>query len=509
MGTPHWGAPICNIMCETYHNDLFFNAESTKISPSSSLGEFLEKLNIGQGILFGITQYPLIRWKDGGNPPEQTGDGNIVPSLRVMSVGSDVIYNELNDVDDTQLDERPFHDDVAYASIIGNDDHISIGFNANTWMEPVWDVPGFNTKSYFPWLSGLDGGNNESDAIVPVWSQELPEESETYGVHHLAYSGNDDVREKVRDWLNDAALPLGSAHRGGLFAKPSDVDALSRDNAYKGSVLFGIESKNAGVIQNAIVKTVLSKAHASADLTSSTNSVVLGAKGGIVEVSCTGMVDDNSRHIAVLKDGALNDVDLHGNISVPYSGTGELQTFKVTGYIGRTIDSDLLGPDGQANNPFGVGGADYYVGYEVSGADYYGWGRQSPGENIELPKYELPPPDGNSPVPSPPGNSFAIEGGVPTTGIPGGSQNVHNIVYDNDIWPNPNDVLIDAIFGTSVPSNSFFGALIPWAHDVYLFKNGSDEVAGSGGSSGEESAEVFQKLIDFGEKSSSVNIDVY
>jgi hypothetical protein len=51
--------------------------------------------------------------------------------------------------------------------------------------------------------------------------------------------------------------------------------------------------------------------------------------------------------------------------------------------------------------------------------------------------------------------------------------------------------------------------LIPYSHDVYLFRNSSDEVAGSGGSSGEESAEVFQNLIDFGEKSSAVNIDAY
>jgi hypothetical protein len=145
------------------------------------------------------------------------------------------------------------------------------------------------------------------------------------------------------------------------------------------------------------------------------------------------MVDGNSRYIDVLKDGALNDVDLHENIPVSYSGTGELQTFKVKGYIGRTIDSDLLGRDGQAHNPFGVGGADYHVGYEVSGADYCGWGRQSPGEKIEMPEYELPAPDGISPVPPPPGNSFTLEGGVPTTGVPGGVQNVHIIVYDNDI----------------------------------------------------------------------------
>jgi hypothetical protein len=82
-------------------------------------------------------------------------------------------------------------------------------------------------------------------------------------------------------------------------------------------------------------------------------------------------------------------------------------------------------------------------------------------------------------------------------------------VYDNDIWPNPNDLLIDAAFDNSVPTTSFAGALIPYSHDVDLFRNSSDEVADSGGSSGEESAEVFQNLIDFGEKSSAVNIDAY
>jgi hypothetical protein len=159
--------------------------------------------------------------------------------------------------------------------------------------------------------------------------------------------------------------------------------------------------------------------------------------------------------------------------------------------------------------PCCANGASWDVGYEMSGSAYAGWNaRQSPPASIEYPAFQLSPPVGTSPVPSAPGNAFTCEGGVQTTGTPGSTQNVQLRVIDNDVWPNPDDLLVDVAFSQSIPAASFSGALIPCTHDVNLFKDSGGSVAGADGSSGETSAEVFQELSDIGEHSGMVTVTV-
>lgn len=301
-------------------------------------------------------------------------------------------------------------------------------------------------------------------------------------------------------------LKVEDSHRT-QFNAATVTDAGSRANAYKGSVLIGTASVLGGVVQEAIVQVKFSKAHPDADLDMSTEPSLLKSKGGIVKATCTGMIKDSGRHVTVVYDGVL-DQKLHDNISVPYGGSGDLETFIVEGRIGRTVDADILGPDGQENN-LGTGGETWDVGYEMSGSAYADWNaRQSPPTSIEYPAFEMSPPSGTSPVPSTPGNAFTCEGGVHTTGTPGGTQNVQLRVIDNDLWPNPNDLLVDVTFPQSIPAASFSGALIPCSHDVNLFKDSGGHVAGADGSSDESSAQVFQELPDIGEHSGTVTITV-
>ena len=81
-------------------------------------------------------------------------------------------------------------------------------------------------------------------------------------------------------------------------------------------------------------------------------------------------------------------------------------------------------------------------------------------------------------------------------------------MIDDDIWPNPNDLLVDVSFLQSIPAVSFSGALIPCSYDANLYKDSGGFVAGVSGSSGETSAEVFQELPDISQHSGSVIITV-
>ena len=499
IGTPHQGAPVCNMMCEAYRNKLIYGAETAGSSPGDTLGDFLGNLNSGYTI--PLIDKVYIRWHQDGIPPSTNQEDRIVPALQVIAVGSKVL---------NQLNILPFHNDVAYGSIVGDKYKVYGVLNGYKWLEPMYDAVGADTKSYFPWLSGLDGNTNASDGIVPVWSQTLPERSHSFPEDHLSEPASTNVRQWVRTWLNDVTLPKGAAHRT-VFGPPNSVDAISRLTAYKGSqlVLGSTTSMYAGVVQDAIVQVKFSKAHDTADLSMpASNPPVLGTKGGIVKVTCTGMVNSGGRHVTIVQDDLAPNPDntLHDSIAVPYSGSGELRTFCVDGKVGRTVKASILGPDGWANNL--QGGANWDVGYKMSGNAYAEWNvKQSPPNRIEYTSYQLPPPSGTSTV-STNGNPFTCEGGVPTTGTPGGTQNVRLRMIDNDPWPNFNNVLVDVIFSQAIPTTSFIGALIPYSHDVTLFKDGGGYVAGTNGSSDEVSTAVFQELPDIGEYSGNVNVTV-
>ena len=496
MGTSHRGAVVCNMMCATYKKQLFFEAElgeSVGNLAFANLGDLLNKLNTGWGVL------PVVRWRRGGNPPDPTTEDQIVPALQVMAVQSEVLG---------ELNLRPFDKEVAYAAIVGTDEGLLPGgvLNCHTVLEPRQITAG---PSYFPWYSGLDGGNGQSDAIVPVWSQDLPAMSVRVRESHSNYKTNSTVREQVRQWLNDVSLPRGLAHRSD-FLGAAIPDGASRANAYVGSHLSSSgESVGADVETEAIVRVVeVKSAHPTADFDASNNT--LGSKGGLITFVCTGMVPDASRTLTIATAGGA---ELQKNVPIPFSGIdGVLTSFTVEATrIGRTKGADIIGPDGRDSNLFGIGGATWNVGYAVGGASYGGWsGMKSPHVVVEFPAYELPTPEGTSPVPPLPGNPFKVTGGAPCTGSGGGTQSVRVLVKHRNGFP-VDPILVDATFNTPVPAEAFADVLIPYESSApRLFKDDNGYVAGVNGTSGEKQADIYQELVTPGwtpnPKSSTVKV---
>jgi len=190
LGSPHRGAPITNVLCETFKNQLIYDAElgPKSTSPGRKMGTLLNELN--QGKVYGMGGLK-IRWHDGpaNYNPATPGATEIVPALQVLSFGSDVLK---------QLNHTPFIDESAYGSIVGKDDEIII-MNAYRWFNPHFDPIGLGNKSYFPWVEALDGDDGKTDGIVPIWSQALPERTHTFGENHISYNKVEAIQEKVRE----------------------------------------------------------------------------------------------------------------------------------------------------------------------------------------------------------------------------------------------------------------------------------------------------------------------
>ena len=437
-----------------------------------------------------------------------------MPSLQVISFPSEVLDKQLNK-EVNGSNPRPFMNDIAYGSIVGTKSGLAPGawVNAYVLMEPHYEDSTM-TRSYFPWFSGLDGGAAESDAIVPIWSQELPARAQAFPVNHIGYTKNGPVREQVRKWLNNPELPQGGKHRHDFPQAIDPQDDASRRNAYVGSWLTNNDrSVGADVETDAIVRVREVKAsHPEADfhVDPVSGDYSLGSKGGLVTFVCTGMVQNAGRKLSIRTSWGTK---LQTSIPIPFSGTpGVLATFVVVAErIGRTLDADIIGPNGQENNG-GLGGATWNVVYKVSGGAYAGWTeRESAPVKIEFPKYVLPPPEGSSPVPPPPGNPFTVTGGVPCTAAGGGTQQVNVQLMDWNLV-SPNRLLVKDTIPTPVPAQAFANVLIPYVGQLHLYKDTSGWVAGKDGTSKEAKAEVYQQLIVPGptpdQESSSVSVQV-
>lgn len=489
LGTPHRGSPITNMDAQTLTDPVIANADSQFFSPIISMA----------GTLQLIDDFGFIRWKDGGMPED------IVPALQVMTHNSDVL-GVLNDT-------SPFRDDVAYGSIVGTDSQIDFLLipiiNVFYDLEPTVGLLTAQ-KRYFPWMTILDGGPSESDAVVPGYSATLPARSASVPFNHISFHDSTTVQNTVAIWLQDSTLPRGDVHRPAFLAQVIPENT-SRDNAYVGSTLIGTQSVGGGLVHDAIVQVVFS----GPTLTMSGGLPELDSMGGIVTATMTGMarVDTGAPQLQTLTlvEDDIFDTTLHivaENIDPGSTPVGELFTFSLEAIIGRDQSASILGPTGSLANFFG--GEIWSVGYEVAGHPDYD---QSPWTNIDYPFFALPTvfvPGESAPfVVGPlPGSPFTLEGGVHATAAGGGNQNVNALLYEDNFFLDT--VLEDRTFNVLMPANTFSGVLMPYSEpDFFLFKNGSGHVEGADNSSFETVGDVYQYLMQPGSSnSSSANVTV-
>ena len=486
MGTPHRGVPGANMNVQAATDDVIANASSQLLNPFDTVA----------GTLEFIDTVGFLRWKKSYAP----GENDVVPSLRVLAFGSEVL-GELND-------SAPFRDTVAYASIVGTNDQLNFvlfTINIHYDLDPVVSIL-FEQKSYFPVMPILDAGANDSDAVVPTWSATLPARSTAVPFDHLAFHDSTTVHDIVSIWLQDATLPLGAAHRSAFQAQVI-AQQTSRENAYVGSTLVGTESVGGGLVEAAIVQVKF----AGPTLTQAGGVPVLGAGGGIVTATMTGMVradaagTPQSQTVTLDTDTFFGDTALDVVTATLDPGTtpaGELFTFSIDAIFGRG-QSSIVGPDG-SDSGTGV----WSVGYDISGSPDY---TQAPWTDIDLPSYSLPAPV----VPGEtapfqggpaPGSPFTLEGGVNATaaGVAAGTQSVTSELWEDNFF---SDTLLESrAFDVPVPAEVFTGVLVPYSEPgFFLFENGSGQIEGSAGSSGETTATVYQYLIQPGASNPSSN----
>lgn len=489
LGTPHRGVGATNMNAQAAVDPVIANASSQLFSPVDTVAGTLEL----------IDNFGFLRWKK-----NYTGGIDIVPSLQVMAFGSEVL-GQLND-------STVFNDNVAYASIVGTDSELNFvvfTINVHYDLDPVVSVLA-QQKSYFPMMPILDGGANASDAVVPVWSARLSARSTDVAVDHLSFHASSLVHDITFIWLQDSTIPLGAEHRAAFLAQTIDQNT-SRENAYRGSTLLGTESVGGGLVDDAIVQVKFS----GPTLGQAGGLPLLDSSGGIVTATMTGMVRTDiagtpqTETVTLVTDGFFFDTSLNAVTETLDPGTtpaGEFFTFSIDAHFGRG-PSSVVGPDGNAGGT-GIWG----LGYDIDAAPDY---TQAPWTDIDVPSFSLPTPfvpGETAPfqVGPAPGSPFTLQGGVLATaaGISAGTQSVTSDLLEDNFFT---DTLLESrSFNVSMPAGAFTGALVPYSEpDFFLFKNGSNQIEGSAGSSGETTATVYQRLSQPGASNpSSANVTV-
>ncbi len=489
LGTPHRGVGATNMNAQAAVDPVIANASSQLFSPVDTVAGTLEL----------IDNFGFLRWKK-----NYTGGIDIVPSLQVMAFGSEVL-GQLND-------STVFNDNVAYASIVGTDSELNFvvfTINVHYDLDPVVSVLA-QQKSYFPMMPILDGGANASDAVVPVWSARLSARSTDVAVDHLSFHASSLVHDITFIWLQDSTIPLGAEHRAAFLAQTIDQNT-SRENAYRGSTLLGTESVSSGLVDDAIVQVKFS----GPTLGQAGGLPLLDSSGGIVTATMTGMVRTDiagtpqTETVTLVTDGFFFDTSLNAVTETLDPGTtpaGEFFTFSIDAHFGRS-PSSVVGPDGSAGGT-GIWG----LGYDIDAAPDY---TQAPWTDIDVPSFSLPTPfvpGETAPfqVGPAPGSPFTLQGGVLATaaGISAGTQSVTSDLLEDNFFT---DTLLESrSFNVSMPAGAFTGALVPYSEpDFFLFKNGSNQIEGSAGSSGETTATVYQRLSQPGASNpSSANVTV-
>ncbi len=483
LGTPHRGVGAVNMNIQAVFDPVIANASSQLFNPVDTMA----------GSLQLIDDLGFLRWKKGSTPED------VVPSLQVLSFGSEVL---------AQLNDTPFRDTVAYASIVGTDntlDFVVFTINIHYDLDPVVSALA-QQKSYFPWMPILDAGPNDSDAVVPTWSATLPARSTSVPFDHLSFHDSATVQNTVSIWLQDSTLPLGAAHRTAFQAQVIDQNT-SRENAYVGSTLVGTQSVGAGLVEDAIAQVKF----AGPTLTEVGGLPTIDSSGGIVTATMTGMVrvdvagTPQQETVTLDNDGSFFDSPLDVVTATLDPGTtpqGELFTFSIEATFGRG-QSAIVGPDGSAS-----GSGVWSPGYDISASPDY---TQAPWTDIDFPSFSLPTPfvpGQTAPfqVGPTPGSPFTLEGGVYATaaGISAGTQSVTSALLEDNFF---SDTLLESrAFNVSMPAGAFTGVLVPYSEPGYfLFENGSGQIEGSAASSGETTATVYQRLTQPGASNPTSN----
>lgn len=480
--SPHRGSPLANMVCEVFANPLIRDASSEGIgSFELSMDNLLNTID-APGYGTALTGLGGLQGKlpNSLHPlPNRTAPRH---AYQIFSVNSQRL---------AELNANPFHDDIGYAAVVGTDEYLAPLLRPFKALQPNWDPLTGASKPYFPWIWEFNDG--ATDSIVPTWSAPLGVASHNANINvdHVSVGKNAAVNAQVRTWLNNA-LPRGAAQRAAFDGNPP----VSERNAYVGSsVGAGGISSGAGLTPDAIVKVELSAA-TPFDATYTSDPSDVGIKPAIL----TGMIQVNrigTPTFTVVAD-EITDEDLHelgalaaGSLGIAAgqmtgAGANDFVAYRITsGTIGRKHKNILTGPDGTSGED-----DDHLVGYAMADIP----GGQSPPTEAATPDFVLPAPTKGGA-----GNLLiTVNGSVQTTDAGNPTQTSEVQLWDQDGGIDPDDKLVEWNMTVNHPAGVWNGLLIPYSSFTTLYLDGGGNVRGADGTSDENPAQVYQKLIEPG-----------
>jgi probable HAF family extracellular repeat protein len=144
-----------------------------------------------------------------------------VPSMEVMAIDSKWMLQLNYGSPDpaTPVELKPFHDDIAYGSVAGDDQRYPVSIP----LGPAELTPRVNVyagldivqlPTWFPYLpleQREDSTRSYSDGLVPIWTAAIPGSYKIAPTTHAEYPADRDTQDYVVQWLNNANLPTGVA----------------------------------------------------------------------------------------------------------------------------------------------------------------------------------------------------------------------------------------------------------------------------------------------------------
>ena len=569
MGTPHRGTTCTPMMCEIYNNPLLYHAKAgidlgfLNKNDALEAGTLFHLLNKPSDAywafgdlaaplgLFDLPDSPVVKGYKNSSRAGENGDydEDIVPALQVMTFNSRVLR---------LLNDTPFNDEIAYASITGIDEGLILDFTSGDWAQfinvnkvaepyynetsrnpflispipPQWGVPlaiafnADNNRSYFPWLK-MDQGDGKSDAIVPIWSQRLSKKNHPVDETHLTYNKSSETKKKLCEWLSDPDLPKGAAHRLAWANDESQIEYFkSRKNIFLGAELNPAteESHHGGVNPDSIVK-IEYVVQGNQNMQTVDDIPTLNKYGGLIEVKMTGMLRNDTHKIDLVQEGGYWDIFdsdtvlisnaiAQKNLNATNSNiepTAQLIAFRKSFFIGKKADgfisTSIAGPDGSDSNH--IGENVWLIGYHIKNLDFYGFTGKSPPAyiGIEVMDDDDMKPAGPSSV-SYSESSYTLKGGFSVTPVADSIQ-VQEIrvgLYDENLLL---DTLLTEIYlNLIIPVEAFPDLMLPYETTLNLRKDFTSYVAGHMGSSEESEAEIYQRLTNDDETLESSTISV-
>jgi hypothetical protein len=234
---------------------------------------------------------------------------------------------------------------------------------------------------------------------------------------------------------------------------------------------------------------------------------------GIKQATLTGMIQVNrigTSTFTVVADEMITDEELHelgalsaGSLGIAAgqmtgAGANDFVAYRITsGMIGRKHNNILTGPDGSSGED-----DEHLVGYEMEDIPR----GQSPPTEATTPDFVLP-----APTKSGAGNLvITVNGAVQTTDSANPTQTSDVELWDRDGGIYPDDNLVEWNMTVNHPAGVWNGLLIPYSSTASLYLDGGGNVRGPHGTSDENPAQVYQKLIEpgftFNVKSSTITV---